>query len=92
MLNTSIHSWHRNDIDTVIYHLKQEVMEAATASHLAGGLPAAAAQPQLQLALRQEELQRVSRICFKGTGVRSRQVEWRESSVGLSIYLGSMSQ
>lgn len=52
MLNTYIHSWHGNDIDTLIYHLKQEVMEAATASHIASSLPAAAAQPELQVALR----------------------------------------
>lgn len=67
-------------------------MEAATARHLAGGLPAAAAQPQLQLALRQEELQRVSRVRFKGTGVRSCQVERCESSVRLGIQGGAVSQ
>lgn len=85
-------SWNRHDVDTVVYHLKQGVMEAATAGHLAGGLPAAAAQPQLQVALRQEELQRVSRVRFKGAGVGGCQVERCESSVGLGIEGGAVPQ
>lgn len=83
---------HGYDTDAVFYHLEQEVVEAATSGHLAGRLTAAAAQPQLQVALGEEELQRVSRVRFEGTGVRSSQVQWRESSVGLGVQVRSAPQ
>lgn len=79
-------------VDTVLHHLKQEVLEAAASGHLAGRLPAAAAQPQLQVALREEELQRVGGVCAEGAGVGGGQVQRCEASIGLGVQLRPLPQ
>lgn len=68
------------------------MVEAPAPGHLAGRLPAAAAQPQLQVALREEELQRVGGVCVEGTGVRGGQVQRREAPVGLGVQLRPVPQ
>lgn len=47
---------HWYHIDTVFYHLKQEVMWPTPPSHLTSRLPAVAAEPRLQVSLREKEL------------------------------------
>lgn len=68
------------------------MVEAPASGHLASRLPAAAAQPQLKVALREEEFQRVGGVCVEGTGVRSGQVQRREAPVGLGVQLRSVPQ
>lgn len=67
-------------------------MWAGTPGHLAGRLPAAAAEPWLQAPLGEEELQRARRVCSEGGGVGGGQVQRRESTVGLGVQFGSVLQ
>jgi len=63
-------------------------MWAGMPGDLAGRLPAAAAEPRLQVALREEELQRAWTVSPVGGG----QVQRRESAVGLGVQFGSAPQ